>query len=365
MNRRIGIFLLASLALLGCKDREAVSKKTAEGPEQEKSGPKIEYYTCSMHPFIRQDGPGNCPICGMKLVPVYAQPVGAEHVQPPQGSHDHGAESRPAAPTDRGPVVLDETKRQLIGVRTEAVAKHPITREIDASGRVAYDPDLLVAQSDYLVAVRSGGGELGGLQGGLAQAAKRRLLLLGMSEAQIAQLRRRGKPDFNLLVPEAGQKVLVYASVFESDLPWIEAGMPLSAEAPGTGAVYTTNLESVDPTLNPATRTATLRFSLSNPEGKLKPDMYLKVRLKSEGEPVLAIPSEAVVDTGLRQLAYLEVAPGRYEARELKLGRRGTSFVEVLEGLKEGDRIVVNGNFLVDSESRLRGGGGGGEGHQH
>ncbi|MCC6274009.1 MAG: efflux RND transporter periplasmic adaptor subunit [Deltaproteobacteria bacterium] len=364
MRRHIGIFLLASLALLGCKDRGTTPGNTAEGSEQEKAGPKVEYYTCSMHPFIRQDGPGNCPICGMKLVPVYAQPVGAVRERPLQGSHDHNAESQAMPPSDRGPVVLDDTKRQLIGVRTEAVAKHPITREIDAAGRVAYDPDLLVAQSDYLVAARSGGGELGGLQGGLAQAAKRRLLLLGMSEAQIAQLRRRGKPDFNLLVPEAGQKVLVYASVFESDLPWIEAGMPLSAEAPGTGTVYTTNLESVDPTLNPATRTATLRFSLANPEGKLKPDMYLKVRLKSEGEPVLAIPSEAVVDTGLRQLAYLEVAPGRYEARELKLGRRGTAFVEVLKGLQENDRIVVNGNFLIDSESRLRGGGGG-EGHQH
>ncbi len=360
MNRRIGIFLLASLALLGCKDRGIETKKGGEGPEQEKSGPKIEYYTCSMHPFIRQEGPGNCPICGMKLVPVYAQPAGAGH----DGAHDHGAESQAMSPQGRGPVVLDETKRQLIGVRTEAVTKRRIAREIDAAGRVASDPDLLVAQSDYLVALRSGGGELGGLQGGFARAAKRRLLLLGMSEAQIAELRRRGRPDFNLLVPEPGQKVLVYASVFESDLPWIEAGMPLSAELPGTGTVFTTNLDSVDPTLNPTTRTATVRFSLANPEGKLKPDMYLKVRLKSEGEPSLAVPSEAVVDTGLRQLAYLEVAPGRYEARELKLGRRGTGYVEVLEGLREGDRIVVNGNFLVDSESRLRGGGGG-EGHQH
>ncbi len=360
MNRRIGIFLLASLALLGCKDRGNAAKTETNNAEQEKSGPKIEYYTCSMHPFIRQDGPGNCPICGMKLVPVYAQSAGAAQ----DGAHEHGAESQVMPPQGRGPVVLDEAKRQLIGVRTEAVTKHRIAREIDAAGRVASDPDLLVAQSDYLVALRSGGGELGGLQGGFAQAAKRRLLLLGMSEAQIAELRRRGRPDFNLLVPEPGQKVLVYASVFESDLPWIEAGMPLSAEVPGAGTVYTTNLDSVDPTLNPATRTATLRFSLSNPEGKLKPDMYLKVRLKSEGEPVLAIPSESVVDTGLRQLAYLEVAPGRYEARELKLGRRGTAFVEVLEGLKEGDRIVVNGNFLIDSESRLRGAGGG-EGHQH
>lgn len=78
MNRRIGIFLLASLALLGCKDRGIETKKGGEGPEQEKSGPKIEYYTCSMHPFIRQEGPGNCPICGMKLVPVYAQPAGPD-----------------------------------------------------------------------------------------------------------------------------------------------------------------------------------------------------------------------------------------------------------------------------------------------
>ncbi|MFO1463104.1 MAG: efflux RND transporter periplasmic adaptor subunit [bacterium] len=347
--------VLGLLALLGCKTRGPATETRHEGHQEEKPGPKIEYYTCSMHPFIHQDKPGNCPICGMKLVPVYAQTP----------DHVHGAESAPMPGAEgRGTVSLSETKRQALGVRTEAVARRKVVREIDAAGRVAYDPDLLVAQSDYLVAARTGGGELGGLQGGLAKAAKLRLQAMGMSEAQIAELRRRGRPDLNLLVPQSGQSVTVYASVFESDLPWIYPGMPLSVELPGGGPTLTTEVASVDPTLNPMTRTATLRFNLSNPEGKFKPDMYLKVRLRSEGEPVLAIPTEAFLDTGLRKFVYVELGAGNYEPREIKLGRRGSEYVEVLSGLQEGDRIVTNGNFLIDSESRLRGAASGG-GHQH
>lgn len=355
MKKLLWMPLWILLALTACKERVEDRSGRQVGHEQEKSGPKIQYYTCSMHSFIRQDGPGKCPICGMTLVPVYEQST----------SHEHGAETQRSAPASRGPVSLSETKRQLIGVRTQPVGKRTLTREIDAAGRVAYDPDLLVAQSDYLVALRSGGGALGGLQGGLTQAAKRRLQLLGMSESQIAQLRKRGKPDYNLLVPEPGQAVLVYASVFESDLPWIHPGMSLRAELPGAGTVYTTQLDSVDPTLDPMTRNATIRFSLSNPEGKLKPDMYLKVTLNSEETSVLAIPNEAAIDTGPRQLAYIETQPGNFEAREIRLGRRGTDYVEVLEGLKEGESVVVNGNFLLDSESRLRHSGLEEEGHRH
>ena len=345
MKTRLLIPMFGCLALLGCKER-VPSKASVSGAQlEEKPGPKIEYYTCSMHSFIHKDGPGNCPICGMKLVPVYAQ---ESESQP----HLHPSNAMPA---DRGRVSLGETKRQLIGVRTEVVEKHALSREIEVPGRIAYDPDLMVAQSDYLVAARTGGGDLGGLQGGLAKAAKMRLQSMGMSEVQIVELRRRGRPDLNLLVPQAGQSILVYASVFESDLPWVQPGMTVETELPGGAGVLTTELASVDPVLNPATRTATLRFSLANPEGKLKPDMYLKVRLKSKGDLVLAIPDSALLDTGTKRLAYVEVEEGRYEARDVKTGRRGSGYIEVLDGVKEGDRVVTEGNFLLDSESRLRG----------
>src|SRR5262249_11528838 len=99
--------------------------------------------------------------------------------------------------------------------------------------RVAYDPDLLIAQSDYLVARHTGGGELGGLQGGFMKAARTRLQLLGMSETQIRDLERRGKADLNLLLPQYGQAVQVNASVFESDLPWIRSGMTVQVQLPG------------------------------------------------------------------------------------------------------------------------------------
>jgi len=353
MKKQWLIPLLGLLALCGCKSKSVPMNQDSAKQVDSESGNKIEYYTCAMHRFIHLDKPGNCPICGMKLVPVYAE--GTKH-----SDHAPMAIATPE-PEKRGDVSLGETKRQLLGVRSETAELRAISHEIDAAGRVAYDPDLMVAQSDYLVALHTGGGELGGLQGGLAKAAKLRLQAMGMGEAQISELRRRGRPDVNLLVPQPGQSSLVYASVFETDLPWIYPGMPLTVEIPGTGRVLTTELTSIDPAVNPATRTATVRFALSNPDGHLRPEMYLKVRLRSEGERKLSVPKEALIDTGTKQIVYLDLGDGRYQPREVKIGRRGDEYVEILAGLQSGDRVVAQGNFLIDSESRLRGGSGGGQ----
>jgi Cu(I)/Ag(I) efflux system membrane fusion protein len=340
--------LLSFLLLAGCKQKPMESHdhehEMGAAPEEK----KIEYYTCTMHRFIHSDKPGNCPICGMKLVPVYAQ----------------GAESQPlsqsgmteSAPSGRGPVVLDEARQQRSGVKVETAERRKLVREIEAPARVAYDPNLLIAQSDYLVARRTGGGELGGLQGGFAKAAKTRLQLLGMSEVQIRALEKQGKADLNLLVPQTGQTVQVTASVFESDLPWIHPGMTVQVVLPGEAQPLSTELSAIVPTIDPMTRTATLRFSLPNSEGRFRPDMYLKAKLVGETEPVLTIPEGALIDTGKEQLVFVESSPGRYEPKSVRVGRRGSSYVEILQGLNEGDRVAASGNFLLDSESRLRGG---------
>jgi Cu(I)/Ag(I) efflux system membrane fusion protein len=310
----------------------------------EPTGPAIEYYTCSMHPQIHREEPGNCPICGMALVPVYATSKSSEH--------QHGsAESQ----GQRGPVELDEGRRQWIGIKVEPAAKRKLSREIAVSARVANDPDLLVAQSDYLAARRTGGGELGGLQSGLVLAAKNRLKLLGMDEAEIGELSRRGRADLGLLLPTPGQALWIYASVFESDLPWVSPGMAAEVELPG-GEKRSIQVESIAPALDPATRTANLRLRLNDSPASLRPGMFLPVRLRSETEAKLVIPAEALIDTGAESLVFVETAPGNYEPRRVQVGRRGSGEVEILGGLSEGERIVSSGNFLIDSESRLRSG---------
>ncbi|HKY62796.1 MAG TPA: efflux RND transporter periplasmic adaptor subunit [bacterium] len=342
--KKIWILSGISLALLGGCERREAAKPPASGESEVKEKATIDYYTCSMHPQIRRDEPGYCPICGMKLVPVYASPG--------ESAHDHGAASGPAG--QRGEVRLDEARRQWIGLKVEPVAKRKLKREIAASARIASDPDLLVAQTDYLAARRTGGGELGGLQSSLVLAAKNRLRLLGMDEAEIAELSRRGRPDMGLLLPTAGQPLWIYASVFETDLPWIQAGMGAELELPG-GEQRSLRVDSISPLVDPATRTANLRLRLDQAPASLRPGMFLPLRLSAESESGLIVPDEALIETGEATLVFVEVEPGSYAPRPVRVGRRGSGEVEILEGLKEGERIVTSGNFLIDSESRLRG----------
>jgi Cu(I)/Ag(I) efflux system membrane fusion protein len=348
----LGLFLAGGIWWFQ-KHRQAPSSAMKEETE----GQKIEYYTCSMHPFIHKDKPGRCPICGMTLVPVYAE-GGTPHVHEP-------TESAPSMVSELSTVRLSGEKQQLIGVTTEPVQRKMLVREIHAPGRVAYDPDLLVAQNEYLIALQTAGGELGSLQSTLVHAATLRLKLLGMSDAQIQQLKRKGKIESSLIVPEKGEPVWIYATLFESDLPWVKVGTPAQIGITGSSEPYSTSVESIDPTIDPMTRTAKARLRIPNPKGDLKPDMFVRVTLNAQAGEMLAIPNNAVLDTGTRQIAFVDQGNGRFEPRELKLGKRGTADIEVLSGVSEGERVVTNANFLIDSESRLKAAISGMVGHQH
>lgn len=344
------IALLTGLA--GCKKSPEPHNGTRG--QHEENQKNILFYTCSMHPFIKQDEPGRCPVCGMDLVPVYAE----------EPHRDHGApETQEGRVSDRATLTLSQEKQQLIGVKTEKVERRPLLREIEASGRVAYDPDLFTAQSDYLIARRTGGGELSELQGQLVQAARARLVLLGMSEAQIRDLESRGRPQQGLVTPQKDDGVWVYASLFEADFPFVTSGTPVVVTLPSSGKNLTAAVASIDPVVNPNTRTAQARFKISETEEVLRPGTFLQTRIRANLGEVLAVPEGAVLDTGKRQLVYLKVGEGNFEPREIKLGRRGTHNAEVLSGLNEGDEVVTQGAFLLDSESSLKASVGGG--HQH
>jgi len=347
--------LLLGLMLAGCKPR-ATLPPMVESDVSQPSGhihpgsdeKKILYYTCSMHPFIKKDQPGRCPICGMDLVPVFSESISPTESQPAD------------AP---GAFQVGPERQQLIGMKSEAVTRGPLVREIEAMGRVAYDPDLYVAQSDYLLARRTGGGGLDGLQGGLVRSSRSRLLLLGMSEAQIRELERSGKSQSGLVLPQKGSGIWVYGSIFETDLPWVKVGDAVEVRVPGSATSYSSEVASLDPTIDPATRSATLRVRLSNPTQELRPNMFLKLTIRGEGGSALLIPATAILATGKRDLVYLDRGAGRFAAVEVKIGRRGSNGVEILEGLQEGDKVVTQGNFLLDSEASLQGAAVGGHHH--
>ena len=138
---------------------------------------------------------------------------------------------------------------------------------------------------------------------------------------------------------------------------------------PGKPDPQKAKIESIDPIIDPTTRTTQIRITLFNPEELLKPNLYLKITIQSRTEPLLAIPENAVLSTGTRETVFVSKGEGIFEPRDLKIGKRGTHYVEVISGLSEGETVVTSANFLIDSESKLKatlsGGSGEMEEHQH
>jgi Cu(I)/Ag(I) efflux system membrane fusion protein len=335
-------------------------------------------------------------------------------------------------------ITLPEEKRQLIGVRTAVAGYRSLDRQVRTVGKVdvdetrlafvntkvagwvkklyidytgqsvvkgqpllsIYSPDLVTAQEEYLLALRSQGAaatpggfsEVAASQQSLIDSAKRRLLLWDITEEQIAELEKSGKPktDITLQAPLDGivlekmvlegayvmpgmnlykiadlSNVWIIADVYEYEAPLVTVGQEARVSlAYEPGESFTAAVIFISPVLDPATRTIKVRLAAKNPRLKLKPEMFANVDITASSGVRLAIPAEAVLDSGLRQIVYVEKKPGVFEMREVKLGVRGETSVEVLSGIRKGERVVTSGNFLIDSESQLRAGPGGG-GHQH
>jgi hypothetical protein len=361
MKKYLLLTLLIPLAFLGCSKKEG---NQAESPPNSDSGKsqvsptsqgkkerKILYWVDSMHPWYKSDKPGKAPDCGMDLTPVYEEESGPETI--PFSSKV----------SEMNTVHLSNEKQQLIGVTTEVVERKMLTREIHAAGRVAFDPDLMLAQNDYLIALKTSGGDLSSMQNNLVRATQMRLRVLGMSEGQILDLKKKGRPQTSLLVPEKGEAVWVFGSIFESDLPWVKVGTPAQVALPGSEETFDSQVESIDPMIDYMTRTGRVRLRIPNSQGNLRADMFVRLTLHAHGEEMLAIPNNAVLDTGTRQMTFVDKGEGRFEPREIKLGKRGSDYSEVLSGVSQGDKVVTNANFLLDSESRLKAAVSGMEGH--
>jgi Cu(I)/Ag(I) efflux system membrane fusion protein len=148
----------------------------------------------------------------------------------------------------------------------------------------------------------------------------------------------------------------VIADIYAHELPLIKAGQPASLHLSHfPGRSFLSKIDYIYPTLSAETRTAKVRFVLPNPDGLLKPQMFADVEIRIDLGQRLAVPEDAVIDTGLRQIVYLQKGEGLFEPREVTLGLRGEGIVEVLRGLKSGDRVASEGNFLIDSEAKLKG----------
>jgi Cu(I)/Ag(I) efflux system membrane fusion protein len=262
-----------------------------------------------------------------------------------------------------------------------------------------YSPELVSTQEEYLLALKarqdwskspfSEVAESGTL---LADSARRRLKLWDISDAQIQALEesREPKKTLTLYSPftghvlekmankgrfvDAGMSlykiadlsvVWLIADIYESELPAIRVGQTAAIQmAYYPGETFTGKAIYIYPYLDAQTRTAKVRYEFANPHGKLKPEMFANVEITVRFGDRLAVPEDAVIDTGVRQVVIVDRGSGYFEPREVRLGVKAGEVFEVLGGLKAGERVVTSANFLIDSESKLKEAIGG-MGHQH
>jgi len=358
---------------------------------------KILFYRNPMNPEITSDVPAKDSM-GMDYVPVYEEAEsestyygcgmeGEEHVYLLEGEHE-GMKcpmcnmklkklSEEEADNLRGVLGKVEVKGEqakLAGVATEQIKKQHLFKEIRTVGKVAYDPQLAIAQEELISTLKAldkmGEGstpEIRERASSLAESSKRKLKLLGMSSDQIEELATKRLVSTNLILPE--ETMWIYGEMYENDLSWVKPGGKIKVTTASIpGEEFSGVISSVNPVIDSKTRSVTFRAQVNNPNLKLKPEMYVDVVVMSmlniDGKmEILAIPKGALLDTGVRKIVWVDKGNGKYEGKEVIVGPEATVIIEgktrkfypVLKGLSEADSVVTKANFLIDSQSQLSG----------
>ncbi len=342
---------------------------------------------------------------GMDYIPVYADEnvpsgqlaISLDKVQK-LGVSTEQVSTRELSRTVRasGQFQLDERRQHTVTTRFEGYIEKLF---VNATGQPVgrgqplmevYSPELVSAQEEYLIAwngrqsLKNGTEEsLTGI-GQLAESALKRLRNLDISDSQLQRLQREGKAVRTLTIysPAGGvvleknavqgmrftpgetlfkitdlSSIWLLADVFEQDLALVHVGQPAKIRVDAyPDKELTGKIAFIYPTINPETRTARVRIELANPGGKLRPDMFASVQLASNlgNAKALTVPDSAVIDSGTRQIVLIQRSEGLFEPREVKLGMRSDGYVEVFQGLSEGEIVVVRANFLIDAESNLK-----------
>ena len=346
-----------------------------------------DLYYCPMHPNFTSGKPGECAICGMSLVKrvttsgaeqkmesvkskkilFYRNPMNPDVTSPVPMKDQMGMDYVPVyeeatAQAPAAAVYISPEKQQLIGVKKEKVQKRKLSGQILTVGRVAYDPALFTAQQEYLQTLKSSraisGGSLNYIEeqsAALIRDMKQKLLAMGMSEAEIVELAKQGKPQQNLYLPGSEDKnVWVYITIYEYEAGLVKTGTPVEVRAIAyPGELFEGQVISVTPILETATRTLKVRALVDNHENKLKLEMFVNVAIKYDLGDKLSVQEEAVMRAGTRDIVFVADAKGHFESRAVVLGTKAQGYYEVLRGLAENEDVVTSGNFLIDSESKL------------
>ncbi len=369
-------------------------KTAATNSDQESDGRTVLYWHDPMVPGQKFDKPGKSPFMDMQLMPVYA---------------DEGA--------DDGKVGISPRMVQNLGIRTAEVVKGPLTQKVDTVGSVAYNernvavvqarvtgyieklyarapldpvrkgqplveilaPEWVAAQEEYLALKRMQVPDMDDLR----SAARQRLMLVGMTEDHIRMIERSGKVQARITLYAPISGVIVELGVREgmtvmpgttlfriNDLSsvWVNAEVPeahVAAVTPGNavqartpaypGAVFGGKVSAILPEVNPTTRTLKVRIELANPEGRLSPGMFANVDFAAaQTREMLMVPNEAVIQTGKRSVVLVAEGEGKFKPVDVEIGMETDGQTEIRKGLEVGQKVVVSGQFLIDSEASLK-----------
>jgi Cu(I)/Ag(I) efflux system membrane fusion protein len=402
-NRRHFLVSCAALAALAACPRHLFAQ----------DNDKVDYYTCTMHPFVHAVEPGNCPVCGMELVPVMKK------------SGASAAAASGEAPTEFS-IPLD--RQQLIGVTYATVEKKSLQRVLRAAGLVAeenerhwiivsrvqgyvqqlivnspgelvekdqplltiYSPDLLATQRELVDLLRmrdnarqSGSATAAQNASDLITSAEQRLLQWNVTEQQVAELEKTREPQENLTLNspyrgivhhihiEQGKDisvgtdlidladlsvVWVWAEFYQDEAALLKPGLPVTITTSAyPNENFSGKIAVIDAFLNDERRTIRVRLDIDNPDMKLRPDMYVDAGLQIDAGEGLAVPFSAVLPTGAHNIVFVDKGGGKLEPRFIELGAKFGDSYQVTSGLKEGERVVSSANFLVDAESKIQG----------
>jgi len=372
-----------------------------EGHDHESEDPTT--WTCSMHPQIKQDKPGDCPICGMDLIPLSSMQTEGDNVNPNEIMMTESAAKLADIQTMivssgspqksillQGKIQEDERRISEItarfGGRIEELFVNFEGQNVQKGEKLAtiYSPELVTAQRELLEAV-----SYKETRPALYTAAKGKLKLWDLNENQIKNIEEKGEPllYFDVLSPISGTVILRHVALgdyvkegtalfkvvdltrvwalfdaYESDLPWIKVNDKVEYTIQGIpGKSYSGKVSFIDPFIDSKTRVAKVRVELNNAKREAKPEMFttgiLESKIAGSGNEIL-IPKTALLWTGKRAVVYVKVQDREnpsFRYREIVLGPEAGNFYVVKEGLDEGEEIAVNGVFKIDAASQLQG----------